>query len=131
MATRATKALDRPGQSGMLAVLATAVATVVHRQRCVATPLGGGRLALRFRDGTVVARKPWTLTPTRMRREALDTFCWAYTPGPGDTVLDLGAGMGEEAPTFSSSWVPAAGCSAWKRTRKPTSSSSRAASSTG
>jgi FkbM family methyltransferase len=36
-----------------------------------------------------------------MEREALDTFCWQYRPKRHDVVLDVGAGIGEEAMTFS------------------------------
>ena len=38
----------------------------------------------------------------RFRSVTLDSFCHAYTPAAGDTVVDVGAGIGEEALTFSS-----------------------------
>lgn len=31
----------------------------------------------------------------------LDNWTWEYRPGPGDTVIDIGAGVGEEALIFS------------------------------
>jgi FkbM family methyltransferase len=34
------------------------------------------------------------------RDETLDQFCWSYTPKPGDTVVDVGAGIGSEVPTW-------------------------------
>jgi FkbM family methyltransferase len=30
----------------------------------------------------------------------VDYFCWAYVPQPGDTVIDVGAGIGSELPTW-------------------------------
>jgi FkbM family methyltransferase len=37
----------------------------------------------------------------RFERETLDAFCFAYTPTRGDVVVDIGAGIGEQALTFS------------------------------
>jgi FkbM family methyltransferase len=43
----------------------------------------------------------------RLRLDRLDAiarenFLWGYTPKPGDTIVDIGAGVGEETLTFSS-----------------------------
>ena len=43
---------------------------------------------------------PTGLLPRDNERFTLDIFCWAYTPGPGDVVVDVGAGTGEETVTF-------------------------------
>jgi FkbM family methyltransferase len=42
----------------------------------------------------------------RLRLDRLDAiarenFLWGYTPKPGDTIMDIGAGVGEETLTFS------------------------------
>ena len=37
----------------------------------------------------------------RLDEIARTNFCWGYMPQPGDVVLDIGAGVGEETLTFS------------------------------
>src|SRR5271154_2216517 len=41
------------------------------------------------------------LNMSRMDELAKINFLWGYTPGVGDVVIDVGAGVGEEALTFS------------------------------
>ena len=41
------------------------------------------------------------MTPERLEICTHDIFCFGYTPQPGNTVLDIGAGYGEETLTFS------------------------------
>jgi FkbM family methyltransferase len=52
---------------------------------------------------------PWTIASNRVHTAAypayrewvLDNWCWQYKPQAGDTVIDVGAGVGEEAVVFS------------------------------
>jgi FkbM family methyltransferase len=44
--------------------------------------------------------------PARWDDETLDYFCCEYIPKPGDTVVDVGAGIGSEIPT----WVRLTDC---------------------
>jgi FkbM family methyltransferase len=62
------------------------------------------------RDGHWVNRQPratfvspeiHTASYDHVERTVLDAWGWDYLPRPGDTVVDVGAGIGEEAVVFS------------------------------
>jgi FkbM family methyltransferase len=95
------RTLDQPVLRWGLALAGSILVSRRNRQLCLVTPLGNGLFAHRYRHGTVVYPTFRGFTPRRMERETLDTFCWQYQPLSQDTVLDVGAGIGEEAITFS------------------------------
>jgi FkbM family methyltransferase len=53
-------------------------------------------------EATIVSPVVHTTTYAAFRGWVLDNWCWQYLPQPGDTVVDVGAGIGEEAVIFSS-----------------------------
>jgi FkbM family methyltransferase len=52
-------------------------------------------------QATIVSPTIHTTPIGAFRHWVLDNWCWSYLPGPGDTVIDVGAGVGEEAVIFS------------------------------
>jgi len=54
---------------------------------------------MRYSSGVLPAKVH--KTPEQLEAETLDYFCWDYQPGRGDTVIDVGAGVGTEVVTFS------------------------------
>jgi FkbM family methyltransferase len=52
-------------------------------------------------DATIVSMAPHTATHREYRHWVLDNWAFEYEPRPGDTVIDVGAGVGEEAVVFS------------------------------
>lgn len=58
-----------------------------------------GEWLFEYGNGVVPARL--FRTPTQMESETKQWFCWGYTPGRGDVVVDVGAGVGTEALPFS------------------------------
>lgn len=52
-------------------------------------------------DGTFVSPTVHTASYAAVKGWVLDNWTWGYRPGPGDTVIDVGAGIGEEAVIFS------------------------------
>jgi FkbM family methyltransferase len=52
-------------------------------------------------NATFVSRTLHTMSYEEVKRQVLDQWCWEYTPAPGDTIIDVGAGIGEEAVIFS------------------------------
>lgn len=99
--TRVVRVLNKPGVRWPLALVGSVVVSMRNGEACLVTPTIDGLFAHRYRDGTVVYPSFRGLSPARMKRDALDTFCWDYMPQPGDTIIDVGAGIGEEAITFS------------------------------
>lgn len=100
--TRAIQALDRPGSRWLAAAGATAAETVARRRPAIVHPLPSGGFLHRHVDGVMVLPDVLTRrTPEHLERATRDIFCFGYTPQPGDTVLDIGAGYGEETITFS------------------------------
>ena len=51
--------------------------------------------------GTIVSLEPHTYSLSNLRERILDEWCYKYTPGPEDIIVDAGAGIGEEALIFS------------------------------
>lgn len=86
-----------------LEALSSAVATARARQLC-RMRLDGPRWIHAYRDGAIVSPAdqpdvpPPAVVSDRMRNE----FCHLYEPEPGETVVDVGAGMGEALLLFSS-----------------------------
>jgi FkbM family methyltransferase len=100
--TSAIKALDRPGSRWLAAASASVAETCVRRRPTVVRPLPDGVFLHHHVDGTLVLHKALSRrTPRRLELDTHDIFCFGYTPQQGDTVLDIGAGCGEETVTFS------------------------------
>jgi FkbM family methyltransferase len=93
--------LDRPLLRWPLALAGSVLVSRRNRELCLVTPIGDGLFAHRYRNGAVVYPTFRGSTPRTMERETVDTFCWQYRPVTHDVVLDVGAGIGEEAMTFS------------------------------
>jgi FkbM family methyltransferase len=76
--------------------------TWAARRPTFVRPLPGGVFLHQHIDGALVLPRVLSRrTPRQQERATYDIFCFGYTPQPGDTVLDIGAGCGEEALTFS------------------------------
>jgi FkbM family methyltransferase len=53
-------------------------------------------------DGYFAYHQPYLrLNLARLDAIARQNFLWGYAPGPADTIMDIGAGVGEETLTFS------------------------------
>ena len=70
------------------------VCTVADRRLCWIRPRGS---AWSYRYGGQVLLSNQLLQPSRTFDLDLEIFLWAYTPSPGDVILDIGAGTGTEA----------------------------------
>jgi FkbM family methyltransferase len=79
----------------------TAVMSKRGRELCLVRSLGGGVYEHKGRGATLVRSGPTAKPPSAQEAETLDVFCCEYMPRAGDIVLDIGAGMGEEAVTFA------------------------------
>lgn len=96
------KALNRPGSRWLAAAGASLAETWAGRRLTIVRPLPGGAFLHRNPDGAIVLPRVLSRrTPRKHEITTHDIFCFGYTPQSGDTVLDVGAGCGEEAVTFS------------------------------
>jgi len=71
------------------------------RELCTVRSVGDGVYVHKGRRATFVRASPTGMPPSLQERQTLDVFCHTYTPRAGDVVVDIGAGMGEEAVTFA------------------------------
>lgn len=92
-------ALDRPGGRWALRWGAQAVLSVISRQRV--TVDYDGQWVHRYAYGVVVDSQLNSHTPAQIEAATRRYYLQRYAPQPGDTVLDIGAGTGEEALIFS------------------------------
>jgi FkbM family methyltransferase len=96
------KLMNRPGIRWLSAVGATTAETALNRKLTMVRPLPENCFAHRHVDATLILPNVANrLTPADLENAARDIFCFKYTPKQGDTVLDIGAGYGEETITFS------------------------------
>jgi FkbM family methyltransferase len=98
---RAFRALDRPGLRTLLGLGRSLEILARDRELCLLTPDGDGGWKLRARGSVLVGPRPNLPPPRRLRKRVLDVFCHVSCPGPGATVLDIGAGVGREALVFA------------------------------
>ena len=92
-------ALDRPGARPILGLLGSAFVTVRRRQLCQVRY--DAAWIHRYRDGVVVRPDIAAQSPSILRTQTRDNFLSQYVPLSGDTVFDLGAGIGEDTLLFS------------------------------
>jgi FkbM family methyltransferase len=83
-----------------LAPLCSVLVTAKRRERCTVR-YSAGDWVHRYRTGTVVQPHVGGVSASLQDRNTWDTFLHAYRPGPGDTVVDLGAGVGGEVRLLS------------------------------
>lgn len=97
----AGQTLDRLGLRGMVAVGTTAVyGTVLGRRQQFSTDPAGNWVN-RHAEATIVSPVIHTARFDAYRDWVMDNWAWQYQPQVGDTIIDVGAGVGEEAVVFS------------------------------
>lgn len=84
----------------MVAKLASVYLSARSGARCVVR-YDRGDWIHRYRDGVIVDVRPGGPTPGQQDRYARDLFLFDYVPRPGDTVVDIGAGVGGEVRLLS------------------------------
>jgi FkbM family methyltransferase len=92
--------LDRRLDRRLMSVLGSMLVSARYGSRC-AVRHDGEHWLHRYRDGTVVRTSVGGPSPTIRDRYARDVFLFDHEPRPGDTIVDLGAGLGGEACLFS------------------------------
>lgn len=96
---RIRQRLDHGPYRWLLAPLATADVWRDRRQPCLVVPSSGW--LHRYRSGWIEWEAIGAPPPNVLEQDTMDVFLYGYTPRPGDTVVDIGAGVGEEVRTFS------------------------------
>lgn len=87
--------------SHMAVLTKTLIRSLRYRGFCPITRVGTQGWAHRFPDGTIVTSDLSAYPPRKHASDTLEFFLWGCSLRDGDTVLDLGAGVGEECVTFS------------------------------
>jgi FkbM family methyltransferase len=92
---------DRMGFRPVVAAVASAAygLRTGGRQRFFADQ--AGNWVNHHSEATIVSPTIHTARFDAYREAVLDNWAWQYRPQPGDTVVDVGAGVGEEAVVFS------------------------------
>ncbi len=97
----AGQTLDRLGLRGMVAMGTTAVyGTVLGRRQQFSTDAAGNWVN-QHAEATIVSPIIHTTRFEAYRDWVMDNWAWQYQPQVGDTIIDVGAGVGEEAVVFS------------------------------
>jgi FkbM family methyltransferase len=95
-------ALDRPRGRVLLVLLATILATWRNRQWCRVYYIQSFGWVTRFGNGECISdERPILRAPSSYFGALSGIFCHSYRPRSGDTVMDIGAGIGLETLMFS------------------------------
>lgn len=78
-----------------------------YREPVLVTYQSWGGWLVRGRGGVAVGPEPNVPPPRWLDTKARDVFTAWYEPRPGDVVVDIGAGIGEEVPTLARLVAPA------------------------
>ncbi|MEV4756631.1 FkbM family methyltransferase [Micromonospora sp. NPDC049559] len=97
---RLLRAVDRRVDPRLIAGLGSVYLSARARSRC-AVRYDGGHWIHRYRTGTVVNTVLGGLSAEREDEKTREVFLFDYCPRPGDTVVDIGAGVGGEVRLFS------------------------------